>query len=328
MIDESQDARRQAAARALRAHAARVKCTAAGPTPDLAWPMTLSPEGAPRRLIDVDFGGAIDAVVRTAGAVLLRGFTVPTPLDFRTFAARFGAPLATYEFGDTPRSKVLSGVYNSTEYPAHQSIPLHNEQSNTRPWPARVWFHCMKPPATGGATPIADSRRVFERIPPEIRDAFMANELLYVRNYGDAPWQRVFNTEERADVERYCAAHAIEWEWKPDGELRTRQRCPAALEHPETGELLWFNQAHVFHSSAVEPAVRASLGEANLPRNVYFGDGAPIDDASLDAIRAAYAATAVAFPWRAGDVLMLDNLLVAHGHEPFTGARSVIVAMA
>ncbi|WP_416195175.1 TauD/TfdA family dioxygenase [Pseudomonas sp. MH9.3] len=278
---------------------------------------------------------SLDASLRTVGGVLFRGFTVATPIDFKRFAASFGAPLASYEFGSTPRSKVFAGVYSSTEYPAHQFIPLHNEQAYTRPWPSRIWFHCIKASDTGGETPICDSRLIYQRMPAEIRELFASRELLYVRNYSgalDLPWQQVFNTEDRAQVERYCQDNGIEWEWKTDGELRTRQRCPAVLQHPETGEWVWFNQAHLFHVSAIEPAVRASLlaavGEENLPRHVYFGDGSPIADALLDSVRAVYDQTAVSFPWQAGDILMLDNRLVAHGRNPYTGDRKVIVAMA
>lgn len=286
---------------------------------------------------------ALDPLIRdslletlnTVGGVLFRGFNVPTPIDFKRFAASFGLPLASYEFGSTPRSKVFAGVYSSTEYPAHQFIPLHNEQAYTRPWPSRIWFHCIKASETGGETPIADSRLIYQRMPEAIRELFAQRELLYVRNYSgalDLPWQKVFNTEDRAQVERYCLDNGIEWEWKADGDLRTRQRCAAVLQHPETLEWVWFNQAHLFHVSAIEPAVRASLlaavGEENLPRHVYFGDGSAIPDAMLETVREVYRQTTVSFPWEAGDILMLDNRLVAHGRNPYTGDRKVIVAMA
>lgn len=271
----------------------------------------------------------------TTGGVLLRNFKVPTPLDFKRFAASFGMPLGTYEFGSTPRSKVFAGVYSSTEYPAHQSIPLHNEQSYTRQWPSRIWFHCMTSSQTGGETPIADSRQVYQAIDPAIREEFISKGLLYVRNYSsalDIPWQQVFNTDDRSKVEQYCQSQGIDWSWSDDGELSTRQLCQAAVRHPVSQEWVWFNQAHLFHISAMAQDLRQTLieavGEAQLPRNVYFGDGTPIPDATLDAIRAVYADTSVAFPWQAGDVLMLDNLLVAHGRNPFSGDRKVIVAMA
>jgi alpha-ketoglutarate-dependent taurine dioxygenase len=267
--------------------------------------------------------------------VLFRGFGVDGSDGFRSFARGFGHPLLGYEFGSTPRSRVGDGVYSSTEYPAHQHIPLHNEQSYARDWPLKIWFHCAIAAARGGETPIADSRQVYRRVDPAIRRRFAERGVLYVRNYGnglDVPWQRVFDTGDRAAVEAYCRAHAIEFAWTDDGELRTWQVAQAVAHHPRSREPVWFNQAHLFHVSALEPAVREALLDAvepdRLPRNACYGDGSAIEDSVLHDIRAVYAELQVVFPWQTGDVLMLDNMLVAHGRTPFTGPRKVIVAMA
>jgi alpha-ketoglutarate-dependent taurine dioxygenase len=94
---------------------------------------------------------------------------------------------------------------------------------------------------------------------------------------------------------------------------------------------VWFNQAHLFHISTLEPELREVLretyGEDGLPRNAHLGDGGPIPDADLTAIRAAYARASLVLPWRPGDVMLVDNLLMAHGREPFTGDRRILVAM-
>lgn len=275
----------------------------------------------------------IERHVATLGGVLLRGFEVPSLEAFREFAAAFGHPLLNYEFGSTPRTAVGGGVYTSTEYPAHQPIPLHNEQAYTREWPMKLWLHCVTAASEGGETPIADSRAVYRRMPAAIRERF-APGILYVRNYGDfdVPWQKVFNTESRAEVEAFCRRAGIRWEWKPDGELRTSQLCQAIEVHPVSGETVWFNQAHLFHVSNLQPEVRESLEELlgieNVPRNTYFADGSPIPDAIFDEVRAVLDAETVSFRWQEGDVLMLDNMLAAHARAPFKGARKVVVAMA
>jgi alpha-ketoglutarate-dependent taurine dioxygenase len=133
-------------------------------------------------------------------------------------------------------------------------------------------------------------------------------------------------------VEAYCRAHGIVCEWKDDGELRTRQTCQAVARHPVTRDWVWFNQAHLFHVSNLEPEVRDALldvlDEADLPRNAYYGDGSPIEDAILEEIRGVLDEQTVSFPWQQGDVMMLDNMLAAHARAPFKGPRKVVVAMA
>lgn len=300
-----------------------------------ALPLLIEPRGRGESLLEgfASLRTQIEAMLDDVGGVLLRGFSVPTVEAFREFAAAFGHPLLSYEFASTPRSAVTTGIYTSTEYPAHQDIPLHSEQAYTREWPMKIWFHCVTAAPVGGETPIADNRAIYERVRAAIRDRFAAG-ILYVRNYGDfdVPWQKVFNTDNCADVEAFCRRVRIEWEWKPGGELRTRQLCQGIERHPKTGEPLWFNQAHLFHVSNLQPEVRETLidvlGLENIPRNVLFADGTPIPDGLLDEIRGVLAEQSVIFPWQPGDVLMLDNMRVSHARMPFKGPRKVVVAMA
>jgi alpha-ketoglutarate-dependent taurine dioxygenase len=88
----------------------------------------------------------------------------------------------------------------------------------------------------------------------------------------------------------------------------------------------------MFHVSNLEPAVRESLlaefKDDELPRNAFYGDGAPIESSVLEEIREVYRQASVAFDWRRGDILMLDNFLASHGREPFEGPRKILVAMA
>jgi alpha-ketoglutarate-dependent taurine dioxygenase len=300
-------------------------------------PLKISPEqpGAPLSSLARELRGLVERYLHEHGGLLFRGFGVAGVDDFRAFAASFGHPLLTYDFGSTPRSRVTEGVYSSTEYPAHQSIPLHNEQAYSREWPMKIWFYCALPSIGGGETPIADSREVYARIPAQVRQRWEQRGLMYVRNFGgglDVPWPQVFNTTDRAEVESYCRAHGISCEWKPDGELRTRQVCQVVAQHPHTRQWVWFNQAHLFHVSGLEEEVREVLLDAvapeDLPRNVYHADGSELPADDLAAIRGVLGECQRVFPWQAGDVLMLDNMLAAHARNPFSGPRKVVVAMA
>ncbi|MFT6046845.1 MAG: alpha-ketoglutarate-dependent taurine dioxygenase [Arenicella sp.] len=272
-----------------------------------------------------------------SGGILFRGFAgEQTQEKFcNEFAKLFADSLLSYEFGSTPRTDLGDGVYTATEYPSHQVIPLHNEQSYTLNWPLNIWFHCVLAPKDGGETPIADSRRIYNKMPIDIRQRFESKKLTYVRNYGnglDLGWEQVFNTDSKVEVESYCRKHQINFKWKDGGELRTWQKCQATAQHHTSKEWVWFNQAHLFHVSNIDPATREILLDVvevqDLPRNVYYGDGSEIEESILAEIRGVLDEETVYFPWHQGDFLMLDNMLSAHGRSTFSGDRKIVVAMA
>ena len=277
----------------------------------------------------------VDDAFDRHGALLFRGFKVDNELEFNQFTRLLSHELMDYSEPSTPRSRVAEKVYTSTEYPKEQYIPMHNEHSYSNYWPEKVWFYCVRPSEKGGATPIADSRKVFENLSPGLREEFSRKGVMYVRNFTtelDLPWQQVFQTESKEEVEEYCRKKDILFEWKEDGNLRTKQVCQAVIQHPKSKEYIWFNQAHLFHISNLSPSVQDYLisqyGEEYLPRNTFFGDGSPIPLIYLEEIRKVYTDMQLRFDWKRGDVIMLDNMLFAHGRDPFEGERKILVAMA
>ncbi|MER5784111.1 TauD/TfdA family dioxygenase [Streptomyces mobaraensis] len=272
--------------------------------------------------------------LRRHGAVLFRGFGVGLDGFGDVVHALAGSPEAYVE-RSSPRTALGHHLYTATDHPADQPIPPHNENSYQLRFPGRLVFGCLTPARTGGATPLADTRRVLGRLDPAVVAAFARRGVLYQRNYGDGigmSWQDAFQTRDKAAVTAYCVARRVDVEWKPDGGLRTTQVRPALAVHPATGERVWFNHAAFFHVSARPPALRdallAQFDERDLPSHTFYGDGGPIEPAVMEELHRAYAAELVAPAWRAGDVLLVDNLLTAHGREPFTGERRVVVGMA
>jgi alpha-ketoglutarate-dependent taurine dioxygenase len=267
------------------------------------------------------------------GAILFRGFALNGAEDFEQVAQAL-CPSLFGEYGDLPREKAGRHLYGSTPYPADKTILFHNESSHLHRWPLKQSFFCMQAAQEGGETPIVDCRKMCARLRPELREKFERLALMYVRNFTpgfDVSWQDFFHTEDKSAVEETCRQHGVQWDWTPDGGLRTRQICPAIVRHPTTGDRVFFNQIQLHHISYLEPAVRNSLvdvlGIERVPRNVYFGDGSPIDDETAAEIGGLYERMSVRFPWRKGDLLMLDNMLVAHARLPFVGPRKIVVAM-
>jgi alpha-ketoglutarate-dependent taurine dioxygenase len=268
------------------------------------------------------------------GAVLFRAFDITTIAGFERAATAIAPELLEYKERSTPRTLVTGRIYTSTEYPPQQRIAFHNEFSYSLTWPMKIAFCCITAPEEGGETPLADSQAVFESLPHEVRDEFAARKVRYVRNYGsgiDLPWEEAFQTTGREQVEEHCRKAEVCFEWRGGDRLRTWQVREAVARHPATGAMVWFNQAHLFHIASHSPEVRRSLvetfGTDDLPRNAYFGDGGEIPAAMVQSIHEAYERNAVAFPWRAGDLLVADNMRMAHGRMPYRGARSILVAM-
>jgi alpha-ketoglutarate-dependent taurine dioxygenase len=271
------------------------------------------------------------------GALLFRGFSVATAEALELFSRSASASgLLGYVDGTSPRTKVKAGVYTSTEYPPAYFISLHNELSYTSRWPSRLFFCCAVAPQEGGETPIVDSRALLRAIPAEVVERFREKGVRYVRNLHGGrgfglSWQSVFETDDRAAVESYCRESGVEFEWKGGGGLRLTQVRPATALHPQTGEEVWFNQADQFHPTEMDEqtrkAVLSVMKPEELPKNAYFGDGTPLDESTLEKVREATRAQMVLFPWQVGDLLILDNMLVAHGRMPFAGPRKILVAM-
>jgi len=276
----------------------------------------------------------LEEKLRHHGGILFRGFDLQRAEDLEAFIGVFSGQSLEYRERSSPRKAVKGNIYTSTDYPPAYPIFLHNENSYQSEWPLRIFFSCRIPPATGGETPIADCRKVYARIDPEIRERFARRNWMYVRNFGEGfglSWQTVFQTSDPMEVEEHCRRKGIDIEWKEDGGLRTCAIRPAIARHPRTGDLIWFNHATFFHISTLEPEIQQALldgfDESDLPANTYYGDGEPIEPEVMDHLREAYREETVSFPWQKGDLLLLDNMLIAHGRAPFTGSREILVGM-
>ncbi len=304
----------------------------------MSWsPLVITPDqqaSAEGLLAVVAETDVIDKLLLEHTALVFRGFGLGAEALDEVIDHLLSTRLA-YVHGNSPRTKVGANLYTSTEYPAEFTISMHNELSYSHSWPARLLFYCPQAAQTGGATPVVDAAAWLASLDPEVREAYRGG-VRYMQNmhggrgFGKS-WQDTFETSDRAAVEAFLTDAGASWEWKADGGLRVIQVRPSTTRHPVTGDEVWFNQSDQWHPAALDDevgiALRDALPEDELPQSVTFADGSPIPAEYVTQVRDRGLALAVDVDWQEGDLLVIDNVLVAHGRRPFTGPRRVLVAM-
>ncbi|WP_432115913.1 TauD/TfdA family dioxygenase [Streptomyces sp. S1] len=280
-------------------------------------------------------GKELRDLVAAHGAVLVGGLDLRGPADVEAAVRKVaGRPLRETE-GFAARETRGEGVYSSAVWPANQPMCMHHELSYARPCPGLLFFACLEPPADGGATALADAADVLDALPASLVERFEEEGWLLERSYNGeigATLSQAFGTEDREAVDAYCGAHDIETAWQPDGTLRTRQRRGAVVRHPADGRRCWFNQIAFLSEWTLAPEAREFLieeyGSGGLPFTTRYGGGDPVPRDVVERINEAYDGATVRRPWRAGDLMVVDNLRTAHSREAYTGPRDVLVAMA
>ncbi|MFJ5534692.1 TauD/TfdA family dioxygenase [Streptomyces sp. NPDC093261] len=301
-----------------------------GPLPVL----TTGPTGDPPRWA-AEHRDLLRNLVTEHGAVMVRGLGLHDPSETASVFARLATGLMIEKEAFATRRSYGGGVYSSSKWPPNQPMCMHHELSYALRFPGMMQFACLSAPTRGGATALADSPTVLDALPGDLVERFEHEGWLLTRNYIDdigASWAEAFGTDDRAAVEDYCRAAAIEFAWRPDGGLGTRQRRSAVVQHPRTGRRCWFNQIAFLSEWTLDPEIREYLvdvyGADGLPFNTRYGNGDALSQKTVDLINQVYQAHTVREPWQDGDLLLVDNLRTAHSREAYEGARNVLAALA
>lgn len=283
----------------------------------------------------VEHKDALRGVVAQHGSVLVRGLRLRDPAETGAVFRQLAGDLMTEKEAFAPRRIYSDGIYSSSKWPPNQPMCMHHELSYTLEFPRLMLFACLTAPTEGGATAVANSAAVLDVLPPELVQRFEREGWLLTRSYNDeigASYAEAFGTEDRAAVESYCRANAIDFEWQADDGLRTRQRRRAVVAHPVSGRLCWFNQVAFLNEWTIDPEIREFLVDAyggnGLPFNTWFGNGDPIGEDIVQLLNQVYESHTLREPWQAGDLMLVDNVRTAHSREAYVGPREVLVGMA
>jgi hypothetical protein len=292
--------------------------------------------------------GDFDALLAEAGALVFRGFPIEDGARFGEAIDHYDSPPFGYAGGSSPRRALAGRVYESTYTPPGQIIMLHQEMAYLPRWPSKIAFYCRIPPVSGGETFLADMRRVTAALRPDVVAAVEAKGVRYRRNFrdqaastGDAwldaihrSWQAAFSTDDRDAAMAQCRTVGLAGEWLPDDSLDTVWPAPGMITHPRTGDRLWFNH---FATKTICPesvgAERFALYDGHYgangarPYDTSYGDGSAIPGDHIEELYRVLREQRVGFAWSHGDLLLVDNLITAHGRNSYAGLRDVQVAL-
>lgn len=291
------------------------------------------------------------------GAVLLRAPCVIRAEEFRVVTDALGLAGGEYPyFTDNYRAAIAPGVVNASSTRPSYPVPPHTEQAFSRLRPGIVAFVCLEPARAGGETPLHDCVAVYASLEPDVRSlldrSWFCKE---TRRMTPEALRSNFNTEERCEIERICDRFHVPYLWEA-GSLSITTKGPCVVVHPRTGErafsCFWTAASvyHFFRTFANAPGASRCAGwiARSLPVQAVAGalrrfhpffrrdyvysferDGARASlspEVELRLNEAVWAHTTI-FHWRRGDILLIDNVKVAHSRMPFVPPRQVGTAV-
>ena len=288
---------------------------------------------------------ALDQLIVKHGGIVLRGFPLRETVDFEALVGHFPAYSAGYLGGSSPRSSLGRNVLESTNLASDLRLGVHLEMAYMRDFPARIAFFARQVARSGGETIIADFRRLSQLIPGPLRGKLQLRGIRNVRNYGPAadrepgyidnpdqrPWNHSFFTDSRNEVERLALGLGMTTVWHADGSLTVINQMDAFTTHPVTGQSLYRNNVHaggrLNYTGKHAEAERELLAAQTMPTGTFLGDGSSLDPDELAKLSRLIDEVTISWPWSNGDTMILDNLQVAHGRNPYEGRRETQVAL-
>lgn len=276
--------------------------------------------------------------LKQAGAIKFHGVKIQSIEDFQEVVSSISNKFLDYVDGNSPRTKLLGNIYTSTEYDKTQKITLHNELSYSEKWPKKLFFTCIEPALSGGETLLVDSREIVKHMDKEIIEEIDRKGITYIRNLhggtGIGPsWQDTFEINDKNQLDVYLRHRDVDFRWKENNGLHIRQHREGILAHGTRKERSWFNQIDQFHPYHLGDEIYETMtlmyqSPEHFPMYVTYGDGTEIGDETVKAIISTIDELTHYPKWEKNELLIIDNEVVGHGRNSFTGERKVLVAMA
>ncbi|KAF2001515.1 Clavaminate synthase-like protein [Amniculicola lignicola CBS 123094] len=303
-------------------------------SPGTPFPISLSPsKGAELKSLIADIhhrtaNGDIRSLLTKHSAILFQDLGLKDANEFSRFAHAFGF-VEHEDIGNPVRRTILAkNVATANEGPNTQPIYPHNEFGLSPHYPAHPEF-----------IETVEERGIKYQLTYKNgpRDQVESPGTTVLQAYGakvvDGDDVETVRGKIEEEVRRLPTAM---WEWLDRGEgnelgnLRVWQHLPAVRPHPHTGTPSFFNNSVSRFLNAVDGG---SLYPPHIRKDgIYappclYGDGSLIPNEYYESAVEIINATRALVSWKQGDVILLDNLAVQHGREPWEGSRRLLASL-
>jgi len=316
---------------------------------------TLDLHGPSRRgtLRDAELGRAIFDVVDRKGALLIKS-DMRTAADLSAFLSSIGhKPFSSYVGGTAIRSApVAENVFKSTEMPPDVTIPLHQEMTYVAMIPDYISLFCSSAASQDQKTNLVGDMVQFTRTLPDwVFEKYRGRtarlrRFMPPRGIGHGMfrlrrcWNDMIGTSDRDEARAIAAERNWELRWTDDDFLEVLQEpFPFFRQHPIHGEI-WCTQAFAYlpviqsylakMDGRVDDWNRMQAAMTEAPETLDTAvrdDGSPLDDDDALFIHKRLEEQTFRIALQEGELLILDNILRAHGRSPFHGTRKIFVAL-
>jgi alpha-ketoglutarate-dependent taurine dioxygenase len=310
-------------------------------------------------------GAEFNKLLDTYGAILFRGFDIEDGNQFQKVLELLNIQLeSVYHFGSAHRVRITDKVFTSSEAPPDTIIAPHNEL-NMVPWrPSILAFFCQVQPDSYGETPIINTEKLFYNLSTSLQHKIATFPQRFVRYVPQHLLELVFEGLSQEEITKLLTEQGFDFNWEEDGSLNFECSYITLFSHPRTsrlcfclsivdclvsrewyrnisqrysfGKRLYYNwlPASLYKEFQQRLTTAATVVDGSQKRtstlDAYFLDGhgqpTTMTEAEAKELGKAEWKNASIFQWKQGDILVIDNLQVAHSRLNTKQKRKILTA--
>lgn len=238
--------------------------------------------------------------------------------------------------GGVSRSTIQGSAWMDTAAGAPCEIPVqfHNEMAYSKKFPKHVAFAMVMQAESDGTTLLADNMRLTELLSSSLKQKLKTLGVQYIRNLNDqsqrgspeffTSWQEAYLTENLEEaLKKGNTEESILVRHEDGVRMKHITWCPVFYVHPDHGELYFGSLLNRHGSWMDDHPTWNHMPLAERPYHCVWGDGTEFSESELAEIRDVHEKSTIANRLVPGDLVVVDNLRVAHGRTPYKGKRQM-----